>query len=68
MDKKTFLNRMANNIENIEKYIGCIESIFLRKDYAQIISEKVNLKYNFSEKKTRSNRFLFSLCFCIEIC
>ena len=49
MDKKTFLNRIANNIENIEKYIGCIESIFLTKDYARIISEKVNLKYNFSE-------------------
>jgi len=51
MDKKTFLNRMANNIEIIESHIGYIESIFLTKDYAQIISEKVNLKYNFSEKK-----------------
>ena len=49
MDKKTFLNRMANNIEIIESHIGYIESIFLTKDYAQIISEKVNLKYNFSE-------------------
>ena len=68
MDKKTFLNRMTNNIEIIESHIGCIESIFLTKDYAQIISEKVNLKYNFQKKKTRSNRFLFSLCFCIEIC
>lgn len=59
MDKKIFLNRMANNIEIIESHIGCIESIFLRKDYAQIISEKANLKYNFSEKKLEAIDFYF---------
>ena len=67
MDKKIFLNRMANNIEIIESHIGCIESIFLTKDYARIISEKVNLKYNFSEKKLEAIDFYFP-CACIEIC
>ena len=64
MDKKTFLNRMANNIEIIESHIGCIESIFLTKDYAQIISEKVNLKYNFLEKKLEAIDFYFP---CVSV-
>lgn len=64
MDKKTFLNRMANNIEIIESHIGCIESIFLTKDYAQIISEKVNLKYNFQKKKLEAIDFYFP---CISV-
>ena len=66
MDKKIFLNRMANNIEIIESHIGCIESIFLRKDYAQIISEKVNLKYNFSENTIHfsTQYFGISVGFC----
>ena len=59
MDKKIFLNRMANNIEIIESHIGCIESIFLTKDYAQIISEKVNLKYNFQKGKLEVINFYF---------
>ena len=59
MDKKTFLNKTANNIEIIESHIGYIDSIFLTKDYARIISEKVNLKYNFSEKKLEAIDFYF---------
>lgn len=64
MDKKTFLNRMANNIEIIESHIGYIESIFLTKNHVQIISEKVNLKYNFSEKKLEAIDFYFP---CVSV-
>ena len=59
MDKKTFLNRMANNIEIIESHIGCIESIFFSKNHVKIISEKVELKYNFQKGKLEVINFCF---------